>query len=203
MGPGRAGDRLTEAAVFNAFRLGVRLGRVTLGLTQAELASLQCLSAGSPVGTKAPCHARPHAGVFNAFRLGVRLGRSGGNDSRPVCFASSMPFGWESGWDSTTPAARPNTESKVFNAFRLGVRLGRRQVDRGGSPRPGLQCLSAGSPVGTARKVEKDVVPAAVFNAFRLGVRLGQCSHGDKQYVTEVFNAFRLGVRLGPHFSEG
>ena len=71
-------NKAAQALVFNAFRLGVRLG-------QAQYTTMK---------TKQYV-------VFNAFRLGVRLG--------PVCPAgetvlgyaeSSMPFGWESGWDA-------------------------------------------------------------------------------------------------------
>ena len=76
MGQGRAGEVIRAAiAVFNAFRLGVRLGHIPADTGRAE-----------------------GRAVFNAFRLGVRLGRSHG-DKQYVTELSSMPFGWESGWD--------------------------------------------------------------------------------------------------------
>ena len=116
---------------------------------------------------------RPSWRVFNAFRLGVRLGRKL-RVTLGLTQASSMPFGWESGWD--VPAAMIAAPSVLR-----------------------LQCLSAGSPVGTARRQPQDPTQTR-----KSSMPFGWESGWDGDWLTEaaararVFNAFRLGVRLGP-----
>ena len=121
-----------------------------------SLHRLQCLSAGSPLGTSTNPYATPalprnvfnafrlgvhlgprynsclqqrHGVVFNAFRLGVHLGRNESVAPPGDRTVSSMPFGWESTWDEFYLSWKISGGGEVFNAFRLGVHLGRVRQD--------------------------------------------------------------------------
>ena len=128
----------------------------TKAKADAEIAQAkghQCLSAGSPLGTRneLPPTQIPPKFVTNAFRRGVHLGHANEEVSSSYGYLSSpMPFGGESTWDPVAP-----------------VRLDP-------IPSGGHQCLSAGSPLGTLAARGNARHHPMVTNAFRRGVHLGQ-----------------------------
>ena len=160
----------------------------------------QCISAGSPLGTI-------KNGTNHAFGSG-----------------SSMPFGGESTWDAAPAARGALYLVTVINAFRRGVHLGHSQHQTGQQPlfssvinafrrgvhlgrinivfipetRPGHQCLSAGSPLGTLIDACYDAVVSLGHQCLSAGSPLGTHSRKlSRRYGNSVINAFRRGVHLG------
>mgnify|MGYP000877992056 CR=1 FL=1 len=82
-------------------------------------ARLQCLSAVSPGGTLTPEAAvasMPGLQCLSAVSPGGTLSRC--RQQQLESALSSVPFGGESGWDSSPAAARMPPRGPVFSAFR-------------------------------------------------------------------------------------